>query len=637
NQGTFNLNKSSSSGTHVVGGPGLQINNGALARLTGTGGDQIYDGATVLVNGGGRLDLNGNSETMGNLNGSGLVDNALAGSSATLGLGNGNSTFGGTLLNSGAGARLNIVKSGTGTFTLSGTNTYTGGTTVSGTGSIALNTGANAAMAYTNQSGTLAITFNGAATLPMTRLTLGSSATLAFNLGGARHLTQPLVAVSGNVYFGGNVTVNVANAAQAGTNVLLQYAGSKIGTGSFVAGTLAAGVTLVDDPANQRLLAVYLPANQPRVYVPTLNTNEIVVAVATPQQYGAVGDGITDDTASFQAAMNAVYNSGGAGGGVVYVPAGNYAFYNNLTIPTGVSLHGDWRDWARLGTSLTGTTFKIYTGAGSSNGTAFITMNHSTALRGVNLWYPNQNAAAITPYPFSIQVGNDSLVANVALVNSYQGINGGGDKNILRTVVGTPLRLGVQMDQIFDVCHAEDIRFSPDLWPLAGVSNAPPVGGAHAAWMRSQGEGMRCLRVDGEMCYDTFISGYAVGIETVSATNGEPGMTFYHGAVTNCGVAWLAQNMPGAFGLMWADFTLDGDVGILRTNTTANANAQFYGCTIIGRQGPAVNVTGQDWHSWMQFQGCVFSNTVMQAGPGVLTAMNCSFWGATQFVAGATA
>jgi len=61
-----------------------------------------------------------------------------------------------------------------------------------------------------------------------------------------------------------------------------------------------------------------------------------VVAIATPQQYGAVGDGITDDSGAFQAAMNAVYNSGGYGGGVVYVPAGNYAFYQNISVPTGV-------------------------------------------------------------------------------------------------------------------------------------------------------------------------------------------------------------------------------------------------------------------------------------------------------------
>ena len=52
--------------------------------------------------------------------------------------------------------------------------------------------------------------------------------------------------------------------------------------------------------------------------IPSLNTNEIVVASATPQEFGAVADGVTDDSTAFQNAMNAVYNSGGHGGGVVY-------------------------------------------------------------------------------------------------------------------------------------------------------------------------------------------------------------------------------------------------------------------------------------------------------------------------------
>ena len=211
-----------------------------------------------------------------------------------------------------------------------------------------------------------------------------------------------------------------------------------------MAGTVPTGASIVDDLVNQRVLLNYFPPNSPQVIVPTLNTNEIVVAVATPQQYGAVGDGITDDSAAFQAAMNAVYNSGGSGGGVVFVPAANYAFYHNLTIPTGVTLHGDWQDWTKSGGGLVGTTFKVYQGAGQTNATPFITMSGSTALRDVNIWYPNQNAANIEGYPFSIGLADDCVVQDVALVNSYQGIEtfNGGSKHILSTIVGSPLLQG---------------------------------------------------------------------------------------------------------------------------------------------------------------------------------------------------
>lgn len=639
NQGTLNLNKASSGGTHVVGGPGLTINSGALARITGTGGDQIYDGASVTVAAGGTFDLNGNSETFGSLSGSGAVNNTAAGTFATVTLGNGSPAFSGSLLNSGAGAKLALTKSGTGTLTLNGTNSYSGGTTISGTGTITLSTIANSSvMAYTNLAGTLNVVAANLTSLPMTVLTLGSGTpVLMFNLNGQRNFTAPVINISGNVNLNGNVTINVANVVQSGTNVLLQYSGLRNGSGNFIAGSLPAGLSLVDDVANKRVISIYNSPNRPRIFVPTLDTNEIIVAGATPQQYGAVGDGATDDSAAFQAAMNAVYNSGGSGGGVVFVPAGNYAFYTNLFIPTGVTVHGDWRDWTRTGGPLIGTTFKVYTGAGQASGTPFITMDHSTALRGVNIWYPDQNAASITAYPFTVQVGADSVVANVALVNSYQGVVSTGDKNILRTLAGSPLRLGIQMDQIFDVCHAEDVRFSPDIWPMAGLTNSPAAGGAHAAWMRANGEGMKLLRVDGEMCFDTFISGYNIGIETLSAVNGEPGVTFYHGAVTNCATALLAQNMPTAFGILFASFTLDGDVAISRTSTTNNANALFYDCTIIGRNGPAANVTGKDWHSWMQFQNCTISNALDLAGPGVFNVVDSTLLGPTQCVLSATA
>ena len=640
NNGTVNLNKASSSGAHCIGGPGLTVNSG-LAKITGTGGDQIYDGATVALAAGGTFDLNGNSETIGNLSGTGgTVDNTAASTTVFLALGNGNSNFKGTLQNSGAGAWLGLIKEGSGTFTLSGANTYTGGTTVSN-GTLAVTTAANAAMVYTNLGGaTLSITAAGPATsLPMTALVFGSSIpVLTFNLGGLRNISVPLIADSGNVAMNGNVTVNVANVVQSGTNILLQY-NTRSGSGNFVAGSIPAGVMVVDDTVNHRVISVYISPNQPRVYIPKFNTNEIVVAMATPQQYGAVGDGITDDSSAFQAAMNAVYNSGGSGGGVVFVPAGNYAFYNNIAIPTGVTLHGDWMDWTKGGGGMVGTTFKVYYGAGVTNGVPFISLSGSTALRDINIWYPNQNASSITGYPFSIGVNDDCVVQNIVLVNAYQGIEtyNGGSKHILSTIIGTPLYKGIDLNQIFDVCHAEDVRFSPDIWANSGVSNAPVAGGAYATWMRSNGEGMRLLRVDGEMCMDTFISGYHVGIEANAETNGQPGCTFYSGYVSNCAVAFAAQDMPGAFGPMFANFTLDGDIAVSRTNTADDANALFDHCLIIGRNGPAVSSTGSDWHSWMQFQNCTISNALQLTGPGVFNVVDCTLLGSTQCIMAASA
>ena len=50
--------------------------------------------------------------------------------------------------------------------------------------------------------------------------------------------------------------------------------------------------------------------------------------------YGAKGDGTTNDTSAIQAALN-------SGGKMVYVPAGTYKLDSNLSVPQGVSIKGD--------------------------------------------------------------------------------------------------------------------------------------------------------------------------------------------------------------------------------------------------------------------------------------------------------
>ncbi len=113
------------SGTLVLGAAntysgGTIVNGGTL---------QLATGASLLATGalrinGGTFDLNGNSQTVG----------TLSGASGTLALGSGTLTAGeslSTTLSSvitGSGA---FVKQGTGTLTLLGANTYSGGTTVS--------------------------------------------------------------------------------------------------------------------------------------------------------------------------------------------------------------------------------------------------------------------------------------------------------------------------------------------------------------------------------------------------------------------------------------------------------------------------------------------------------------------------
>ncbi len=386
------------------------------------------------------------------------------------------------------------------------------------------------------------------------RLTCGSnSPQLSFDLGNVSNLGAAAINVSGNLSLNGNVIVNVTNTPPTGTEVLLQYGGIRSGSGSFVAGTVPAGATIIDNVASQQVQLVYRLGT--RVVVPVYNTNEVVVAVTTPQEYGAVGDGVTDDSAAFQNAINAVYNSGGYGGGVIYVPPGNYAFSNSITLPTGVTLHGDWTDWTKGTNGLVGTTFYIYTGAGQTNGTPFITLDRSASLRDINFWYPNQNPSSITGYPFTITASDNTVLQNVVLVNSYQGIQVNGAEFILSSVIGTPLFMGfTTTGTIADIYHTEDIRFSPAIWPASLLANAPMAGGSYATWMRAHGTGMQSYRLDGLINVNTEISGYNVGLDFELNSAGQTG---------SCASSqWLgdfncANGLAGAGDANWAAARLE--------------------------------------------------------------------------------
>jgi autotransporter-associated beta strand protein len=128
-----------------------------LGTLQLTAAERISNSSAVIVLSAASFDMNGFSETVGSLAGGGDVDfGTVAGTVLTVGGDNSSTEFSGSL--SGTGS---LVKSGSGTLTLSGASSYTGSTTIN--------------------SGTLAITGNDA---------LGAGGTLTFN-GGNLQLLAP--------------------------------------------------------------------------------------------------------------------------------------------------------------------------------------------------------------------------------------------------------------------------------------------------------------------------------------------------------------------------------------------------------------------------------------------------------------
>src|SRR5271166_5231858 len=249
--------------TSTAGNATIINNNGALGGLTRFLKSSDGGTARAITDGNGSFDISGLTTAgmgIGSIEGSG---NYFLGSKALSAGGNNLSTTVSGVIQDGSspagpgGVGGSLTKVGTGTLTLTGANTYTGGTNLNG-GILAVNSDSNL--------GTGLLTFNGGT---LEALAAGgglvSSKPITLNAGGGTFLadtgtTSILSGAIGGVGAWtktgpGTLTLSAANTYSGGTNlnggILAVNSDGSLGTGplSFNGGTLAAGGGLVSSKA----------------------------------------------------------------------------------------------------------------------------------------------------------------------------------------------------------------------------------------------------------------------------------------------------------------------------------------------------------------------------------------------------
>lgn len=378
-----------------------------------------------------------------------------------------------------------------------------------------------------------------------------------------------------------------------------------------------------DKPGNWKLIA--------SDDYPTEDVGVSTYTVTT--DFSADPTGVDDSRNAFQTALNKLGEN--RRGGVLFVPAGRYRISGKLFIPTGVTLRGEWKRPVK-GSPVAGTILMVDTKGGSEiEADAFITMEPSTALTHLSIWYPHQNPDNITPYPPTVLYGRDGVwgneycnVRHVTLVNSYSGIvlsrtNGGGCPNIY-DVYGTPLSRGIEIDNIADVGRFERIHFSPHYWADSGLEGSPGAGSAYADWIYRNGTGIVMRRNDWSYTCYVDIDGYNKGFRTGASLAGDatPNGHNYGFTLRNCETGIYLDGTSSA-GIMFTRARIEDCRNGVVVTSASTGPVQLYGCEISASDEAILMEQGVS--AKLMMQQCTVSQGAVNSLGGDFVASDTDF------------
>jgi hypothetical protein len=396
---------------------------------------------------------------------------------------------------------------------------------------------------------------------------------------------------------------------------------------------------------------------------PRYASADAFVAGINVMDYGADPTGAADQTALFQRLLdflgsrtnnNGRKNDGTPNGGTLFLPEGKYLIKGSLVLPKGVTIRGEWEkpvkgqpvkgtiivadnpsarghDCTLLPNGLPGTSYEAQ---------STIILQPSSAVRDLAFWYPNQDADNIVAYPPAILFGqaaywgNDyTLASNITLVNAFDGIifsrrNGGGAPNCYG-IYGTPLRRGIEIDNIAEVGRIDNVDFSPGYWSGSGLPGSPSVDGPHTSYIYANGTAVIMRRNDWSFICKVKAEGYNTGYRLDLSHNPDnngnktaPNGHNYGMEFTNCKYGVYAAAVAGA-GMMFYEYTFTGcDYGFYLDRAPGGV-LQIQGCTfdtkVASVYAPATNTT-----KLLLNQNTINKGPVDVRG-GLLSVVNCDF------------
>jgi hypothetical protein len=339
------------------------------------------------------------------------------------------------------------------------------------------------------------------------------------------------------------------------------------------------------------------------------------------RDFGAVGDGVTDDTAAIQAAID--YASTRNIPNVIAL--GTYAIESTVIIKDGVTLYGGenpgnpiYRNGVGWERESNGSIIYVNFGSGLSPdnyANTAITLYDNSGIRGFAFVYLGQDmtATTATSFPPTISIAptrNGMTISDCCFVNSYSAIDARRDHALLtvKNCKGYPLRYGIRLGSMTDNDYIQQVHFQP-LEAYRGSVNA---SNSLAGWVNENGTAIDLGRVSWSVLDSVFAFGYNQGINM-----------YYQTATTDVtnpgGVETLHVNNCGFDSCYF---------GIYATHV-AQAGTTHYGVHVTNTFFAPTDAYNA---ARVQSRGIFWDMDALTTGDSALTVNTCRFWGADDVV-----
>jgi len=340
--------------------------------------------------------------------------------------------------------------------------------------------------------------------------------------------------------------------------------------------------------------------------------------------HGAVADGVTDDTAAIQAALNAAETQGP----VCLLPAGRYRVNGALVVPPGVTFRGA-SDGVPHSEHPIGTLLLAHGGRGQADGEPLVTLKPNAVIRNMIIHYPEQTLPDVQPYPWTIRAdGELCQVYDMTLTNPYQALDFGTKWNELHTVrnvFACPLKIGVYIDQCTDIGRIENVHFNPNFWTRMAIEPGFP-GGDIKAYLEKNLIGFKIGKTDWEFITNCFVIFPVIGFHFADFGHGPGNAVITQSGSDICPCAVRVDQTQGHAGVQFVNGQFMGTLEVAETNQgpVKLTNCGFWPVaetkTQVEKHGPSTLVlTGCHYAGWGANEPCI------RADGGRLIVNGCEF------------